>query len=358
VTSPFAAWMRRKHGAYALLATLLLVGMLLPPLLLALLHASARAPQASWESLQPLAAWQAWSGIPGSVLLWLVPCAALLGVASIVLAFEALVFVLRLDPDDDAWSSLGWFARSWRQWGLAAAVLVTVMVFAGFLLESIPRDSTGIDLTPAVFDLAGFALPWLAWNRRNVRVGPAPVAWRWGWPGGRTLACVFVGLGCLWIVDGGLDRLPDTMPLGFGIAVGGFRWAARVALTIAIAVLWLSDGQLPVRSALRHAVRPLVFLPVALQQLRLGLLVVLALLPLLPIVLTLVFVLPQFEHVLEFPLPAAWEWAVRASRFAIAWWWAAMLAVAAVLLSAYFTLAFAGLGRLLAQLGLARDVRN
>jgi hypothetical protein len=347
-----ADWLRPKRRFHTLVAAVMLLGGLAVPVLLAMLRADTRAvPASAWTRLVPFAQWHDALGLPLLLSPWLVPFALLTTVALVVLAFEALVFYLRVDRGDDAWSSLAWLVGAWRGWApwlLAAAALLGAAAAVAV--------KVGGDASMAVFYgvvvLLALASPFIAWNARNLRTPRVDSAWRWGWPGWAAIGVVVVAIAFEVAWDAGAERLPTPSTWMIPVLLVLYKGIDLVVLVV-VATVWLSRGRSPLPAA-RRALQPKVLLSLLVQQARLLLGFLLALLPIVPLVLALIFVIPQFETALfdcQCAPTGAWHWAIAASRFAVAWWWAALAVAIGLLISIFGVVALATMGRLLLQLG-------
>ena len=361
VPAGFSDWMRRKRRAYAsLVAASLLISLLLPLSMHWIDHAMGAG--AGWQQVAAIASMQTRFHLPWWLLAWLFPFAFAAAVALAIAAFDAVLYVLRLDPGDHAWSSLCWSLRGWLLmllWLLLAVCAAAMVAALGNALDAaLGRGAIAFAQLPGcLFLLAvlfvGLNPAWLAAPRPSLRLSPR-------WPGNAPFALLVVLyvaiLACIAVREG---LPPDWSP-------GVLALPAAFFLLIALQLVWLGAKPAPDASlarTARQALQPRVFLPRLVLRLRWHALFVLAILPVVPVALFLIFVLPLLEDQLAAygccHIAAVMPF-VQASRFAIMWWWALLLFA----LGAFYGLVMpmswldtVSSGRLMVELGLVPGVR-
>lgn len=317
----FDAWLRAKRGLYLpWLAACALVSLLV---LLAMHWVDAHFPAiGGWDPLRP----HAWPDPPWWLVAWL---SALLyvGIAALLaMAFEAILYFLRLDRGDQTWSSMVWSGRGWLA-GLAWTMLPLAAIAA--ISSAVDRELGWLLLlvwAPYWAYALPLAFPIFVLNRPYVSASrPTPLP-RPRLPGWLPLACwlvVSIGMPLLgmvvisWFDSPGWPLFAALAPLAVAIAI---------YLRLSSQLLWLNyRAGLTIGEALRSARLPAFFLPWIGLELRWHALYTMLLLVVAPAWLFLTSLLPLLEDQLLdgdhglMPL-------INASRFVVSWWWAIALA--------------------------------
>jgi hypothetical protein len=267
-----------------------------------------------------------------------------------VFAFELLVYLLRIDRQDQAWSSMVWALRGWRAalaWialpllgclavGVASGEWAMVVVMAGFIAQACAM------ILVVLLPFFVLAPAYLAADR------PA-VAARLRWPGWRPATLLLL--------------LPvGTMLLAFAASMFG-NWLVQAAVAVLYLLLifcllvaklyWLNGA--PLADAVASARRPRVFLPWLLLALRWEAWLPLLASVLLPAYAFLIIVAPMLEaQMVDCPDACGLLPLVHASRAMVAWWLADTVSLIGIFVFLTTWFRAAGDGRLLLQLGQVR----
>jgi hypothetical protein len=322
-TPSFAAWMRPRRALYGVLFAGICAGLLAT----ALLFLRARlvpvpALDAAWYQVEPFAWLYSMLGLPIVAQLVLLPLLVAALVAVAVLAFEYLVFRLGIDRGDHAWSSLAW---TWRSWPMAVAWVPVSMAWSWLgvwlAVEGIDAYWAQAIVQAAFATGASLLLRLFAWNAASLVRPRAPYVWRPRWP---TWSGPAISVATAAVVISTLYGLLAAAPLPPALwALAPLAIYVLLAVTALAALPWISRGRMPARDVLRLAAGRATA-AMALQGLRLLVLVALASLWVLPMALSLAWIAPQFEFALKdygSLLPDAWMQVVHASRFTVKWWW-------------------------------------
>jgi hypothetical protein len=347
-------WLHLKRGVYQSWLLACFVGALALPISMQWVH--SRVPAITWGD-----AMREPAGMPWWLIAWLFPfgyCAAL---AVLAIAFEALIYFLRLDRGDHAWSSMVWSLRGWRAalaWTVLPLALVTVPLARGewqlwwAIAFSYMWVSRG---------LVPLLLPFFVLKPDYLRATKPRLSSRPAWPGWLpTLVLLGPALLPMWaelatnttFPDVQLPdppRLPLIMMVPVMIVTGFF-------LSVVGRLLWLNaHGGASLGECARAALRPRIFLPCIVLWIRWLACVALAMLVGFPAWLFLAVIFPQFDGRLPVTLDPGLLLLVHASRFVWAYWWLfATCGVAALQLVLTWS-DEVGTGRLLLELGKVRE---
>jgi hypothetical protein len=347
------SWLRAKGGLYSPWLIICFLSALMVPIAMQMID--ARLPvDGGWEHTTWFARLHARTGASWWLAAWLSPMGFVAAISFLYLGMESLIFGLRLDPNDHAWSSVRWALGGWRTilaWILAPILLAMLVAY---LAEPLAQP-----VAWAAFMLAAFAapllsllLPFFVTKADYLAADRPPLRSRPRWPGARAVLLwlfVFLGLPLLALLPTEKAPWPVLVLLLVAFVL------LAIVVSIAAQLAWLNCG-LGAGEAIRRALQPRVFLAVFVQGLRWygwGLLV---LLPLLPAAVFLVGIAPLLEDQLAVmgPQEVASRGLMRmvhASRFAVSWWWAALGVGSLVLQPCLAWLGVAGAGRLLVELG-------
>jgi hypothetical protein len=286
--------------------------------------------------------------------LWCASAILMLSYVGAVVMFEGPLR-RRLDPGDDAWTSLLWALASWRGWVRWLPLLAAAAALGLGAFHSLPSAWEFVSFLTVVF--AGSAV-WLVlllmtWNVENLRPVRPPARWPTRWPGMQPLAALIA----LMIGHGLYKQL--THMTGGNVSAGSFvlwlaieaaLWIPLLVLDTVVLLAWLERAGLREGDALlRMVLRRQVLGPVVAFDVRILLLTSTFVAPILLISLTQIFVVPQLEEFLRAdgglgPVGDSW---VATNRWFIQWWWP--VTVVADLTLAWFVLV--AHARLLVQLG-------
>jgi hypothetical protein len=206
------------------------------------------------------------TGLGLVALSWIAPAVVALLVAGVLFAVESIAWRHRIDPRDDAWSTLVWSLRSWRAWlpwGVGACALAII----GESLRALDLARGTVEAWKFVLALPLFLLlPFLAFNPANVDRYEPPSRLRLHWPGWR-VASIYFAVSLLIGVLGSAVRGSGTGILGLGFAV--VLWIPFLALQTTVSLAWL--GCLTqVNQGLRRVWAAPAFRTVILQDLRIS----------------------------------------------------------------------------------------
>jgi hypothetical protein len=254
-----------------------------------------------------------------------------LACALLLAAYAALAIGLerlsnRLDPADDAWSSVVWAFGAWRGGLRWTAWCVLATALGAGLFWALP-DNWGIfAMVFGALPLLAFALwlPFLAWNRDSLVGDRVPRRWPSRWPGAAPVVA-FVGVEVAGRI---FDDAFDTLDYSASLALDAVLWIPLLVLNAVVLLAWLDratfrDG----RRLFRQVWRRRVVGPLVIRDLRIGLVLSILMLPVLPIYALQIFLVPQVEEILGAFTPG-WAAAVAASRGITQWWWLIVLALA------------------------------
>jgi hypothetical protein len=351
----FAAFLRPKRALMVLLFAWTLAGSALLPLFLGshLDEFLVGRPDTFLLRIVPglaeLAEARGWGLVP---VLWALPVVAgLLGLLAQV-GMEAVIWWLRLDRADHAWSGLTWMLRSWPSalaWTLAGAAI-------WYALSSLV-DAVGVD-APILASLSLPVLwlltaPFFGGNPANVAGTDPPRWWRPRWPGWLAPVLAVVALAALSGLEKGVGIANARIPLE-GVAAT-VVWNGLDLLQLFVAVMlyayvgfaWLNRRRRLLSAGERRFVWSWATLRVHIAAWLRSFSWLFAALPLMYAVVLQVHVLPQVAYVLDERgevLAAPWSLLVPAMRFVTMWWWVAVLPLGTWGAAAFY-------GRLYARLG-------
>ena len=317
------------------------------PLLVQVMQSGLVAPSVSadgWLGVPLLGAIHAATGMTAVVQLWLL--AAMVGAAgwAVPAGFEQVVRRLRIDPGDNAWTSLAWALHSWRgalRWFAVVFLptMLVVLVLAALLWGTHLAVVSALLEGGGVVQLAFLALPFFVLDARNYALDHPARRWSARWPARE----VWFLCGAVLAVDGlvWLFVLPHRTPwissdpptsgalaAMIGSALAALLFSLLVSWSVGLA--WLSRaGWVALPAIWRRGFQPRVLAVVAVQWARPTMYVLLALLPLLAGVWLFVEVVPQAEESLRnagcCEQGGFWPPMVDVSRHLVAWWWAYLL---------------------------------
>ena len=315
-------WLGAKRRFYAWWLLACLLSALVVPI--AMHWIRIRLPEIEWADSTMLTL-----GMPWWLAAWFYPIAYTAAVALLLVALEGLVYFLRVDRGDHAWSSIGWTMRGWRTaaaWTLLPLVFVAlaaaVRVGEGWWVMIVYADGLGLYALPLV-------LPFFAFKPGYVGAA-RPVLWSPpAWPGWMPVL-LLLGFPILSLVVTLLlmskkESFPEA-PSWLGVV--GFCALVTLVffLSLAGSIAWLNAARKPkLLECIRAAIRPRVFAPCIVQAMRWHFFAVLLLLVAFPVWWFLVEVLPGLEGQLACCLAPDLQFFVDASRSAVAWWWALSL---------------------------------
>ena len=344
----FAAWLRVKRALYVPWLISCAVGSLLVPITMHVVDARFAAG-GGWDPYAP----HALLGAPWWLVAWLFALLYIGAMALLAVAFEALVYFLRLDRGDHAWSSMTWSLRGWGV-GLAWSVLPLALVM--LVLRAALVDDWWVFLPFAGFFPIALilVLPLFVLTGGYVSARRPAIAPRPQFPGGGTLL-LWLGahFGPALLAMAVMQLAPPSNSILSALFVTVLV-LARLFLPLIAQLRWLNPRDAGLDQVARAALRPRVFLPWVVQSLRWQALLALAFLAAYPAWWFLTSVFPQLQdQLLEgdgglMPL-------IRLSRFATAWWWAVALCVAAAFQFVLVWFTLAGKARMLFELGEVRQ---
>jgi hypothetical protein len=264
----FVPWVRPRVPWIVLVALLSSTGLLL----LALYLHDFPAERDGWEPfvlggrIPFLGDIHRVTGLGLAALAWIAPAVLALLVAAVLFAVEFIAWRYRIDPRDDAWSTLAWSLRSWRAWlpwglGVCALAIVGESLHALDLTHSAAETGKFLLVLPV-----WLLLPFLAFNPANVATDAPPARLRPHWPGWRVASIYFAALLLVGAL-GSAARGSGTGILGLGFSV--VLWIPLLALQTTVSLAWL--GYLTqVYQGLRRVWAAPAFRTVILQDLRIS----------------------------------------------------------------------------------------
>jgi hypothetical protein len=280
---------------------------------------------------------------------WFWSSMVLFALGSLAVAFESLIWRLRMDPLDHAWTSMAWALRAWRPalaWIASFGASILVIVLGD------PQTPVGLWLCVAPALVLFAMLPFVALDSHQlVRDRPAAL-WLPRWPGWLALANAIACLVAILLLDAANEA-------AWGNAHGGARFA-RFAVAMALWWFGLVWGAACIAQWLYHARRPPplrrihrwdVLAPLVVQQSRAFVFALFVAAPIVLLAVLLIYYIPQVEewaHERGNQLPQPWLAFAQVARWFSAWWWLVVLTVVP-----WFALVMPA--RLLVQLGLAGD---
>jgi hypothetical protein len=330
------------------------VGALALPFAMQWVH--SRIPDIAWEE-----AMREHTGMPWWPIAWLFPfgyCAAL---ALVAIAFEALIYFLRLDRGDHAWSSVVWSFRGWPAalaWTVLPLALLTAPLARGewetwwaiaFAYIWVPLYLVPLllpffvlkpDYLRATKPRLSFRPAWPGWLPALVLLGPALLSMWGALVTNTTFLDVYVPEPPRWLL---IAALPVAVVAAFFLPmVGRLLWLnARVGTSF--------------RECARAALRPRVFLPRIVLWIRWFACVALVMLVGFPAWLFVAVIFPQLDGRLPVPSDPGLLLLVNASRFVWCYWWLFALGGAAAFQLLLTWSEEVGCGRLLLELGEVRE---
>jgi hypothetical protein len=318
-------------------------------------HRAVSGDWNNWEGAVPVFGPSAWlrahTGLDWLQQLWIAVVLVPLLLLVVIVLFEWIVRRLRLDPADDAWTSLAWAMRSWRGWlvwlaWLAGAIaLSTALEYAIDFLTGgdSPDPWTLMAYLPAIAGYVGMAF--FIGNAANLAPTHPRAFWRPRWPGGFAVVVVFaaMALSKAWEVLIDSRQLSLAADLGMEILL----WVPSLIVTSISMLVWLNRSAVHgAGTQLQRAARPRVIAAMWVQQVRFGLILAPFVLLVLATTVLLNFVVPQLEDAVYRSgndLSPFWHAWIVAMRWFSMWWWVVVL-----VLVWFFALPPA---RLLVQLG-------
>lgn len=316
-----------------------------------------------WEETGPMAWLRDKVGLPWWVLAWGIAAAYPFAIALLVLVFEAVMRVMRLDPARHAAFALGWSLSGWRAFlaWIPLFAVPSVSPYVGmFGFEALPGWTPTIGLFVLPF-VAGLVLRFFAWNPAYV-MAPRPTArTRFRWPGTAPVLVFLAAWILAWILVAASDRAlgPAELPIWVLAGLAALVLPFLLYIGICLQLFWFNASSLGHGPAIVHAVRESrrwrVFGAMLALVLRTYALLAAVLLPLLPAFLFLTAILGSLEtQFLSVALePDAVQPMIDASRWFVSWWWVLGLAGWAVMDGAVLPWVEAvASGRLLHELGL------
>jgi hypothetical protein len=286
------------------------------------------------------------AGLSWQLAAWLFPLAFGAAAAIAFLAFECLLFALRFDRGDRAWTSMQWSLGGWRPvlaWLVAPCLFVAL---ASFLYDP---------LAPVVFYLALVApylvpifVPFFVTKVDYVSAGRPALASRPRWPG--LVPCLLMLLVPVGAPLLAIALAYSQVPERYSAVYVPIALLLGIFLPLIAAIVWLRPGE-RAGAAARRALQPRVFLPSVVLIVRLELLQPMLLLVGVPLALFAGFVMPQLEAQLVRMGALGLEPYIHASRFTLSYWWAISMGWAALVQLCLGWFVIAGRGRLLFELG-------
>jgi len=279
-----------------------------------------------------------WGAVPQ---VWLWSVLPLVVLAALAVVFECLVWFLRMDPTDDAWTSLTWAVHAWKPalpWMTALGLCFVVAFAAG--------DGLLLGLVPVL--VLFVVLPFLALAPDQLGRDRPVVVWLPRWPGWLALGSAVACLVVMPLLDAASEALPDGARGSerfVHFALVAALWWLGLVWTVAWMSQWLSYPHRAPSWRRIHAWR--VLAPVVVQQLRALVLGSFVAVPILLLAVLLIFYIPQIEFLAQErggQLPQPWFAFAWISRWTSTWWWVVVLTVVP-----WFALTIPA--RLLVQLG-------
>jgi len=331
------------------LAICFLVALLVP---IAMQLVDAHFPAGKgWEATSEFSRLQARAGLPWWLAAWLFPLAYFAAMAALASTFELLLFGLRLDRGDHAWSAMRWTLRGWRAPILWVLVPIVVLELAIFAID--PDISMGVLVfVPWFVYLVHMLLPFFLLKVEYLGSEEPALVSQPRWPG---MLPVF-----LWLVVPVLVPLL-SMLIPWSDMPWPTQWLATIVIVLALLFVpliaqlaWLNPGA-DLKASARRAFQPRVLLPWLVQAWRWYAWLPIVFLAFLPVGLLFTHALPTLEaQFLELGALGLMPM-IKASRFVQAWWWMNSMVVIAVFQLCIGWYGIAGGGRLLVELGEARD---